>query len=129
MSWTHLALAGITLAASSACDRVAEPPRMLNPEAPFRYPAALYEKRVQGNVVLRLHVDTAGRVDPESTRVVESSGYTGLDSSAIRGSEELRFAPAHRGRTPQAMSILFPVHFRHPGAPPMPGDTNDRGRG
>lgn len=100
---------------------------MLNAEPPFHYPAALYQRKVQGNVVLRLHVDAGGAVRPESTRIAESSGYAALDSSAVRGSESLRFAPARRGGAPVAMSILFPVHFRHPDAAPMPGDTGTGG--
>ena len=100
-----------------------EPPKMLNKELPFRYPAALYARKVQGNVTLRLYVDRDGRVHPESTQVVEPSGYASLDSSAIRGSEELRFVPAKAHGDPLAVTILFPVYFRHPGASPLPGDT------
>src|SRR5690242_17094089 len=50
-------------------------PVMLNTELPFRYPAALYARKVQGNVTLRLYVDSVGRVRPESTHIAESSGY------------------------------------------------------
>jgi protein TonB len=100
-----------------------EPPKMLNKELPFRYPAALYARKVQGNVTLRLYIDRDGRVHPESTQVVEPSGYASLDSSAIRGSEELRFVPAKLHGEPLPVTILFPVYFRHPGASPLPGDT------
>ena len=98
-------------------------PVMLNAEPPFRYPVSLYARRVQGNVTLRIFVDRDGRVLPESTRVVESSGYTSLDSAAVIGSQDLRFAPAKHGAEPMAVSILFPVFFRHPQASPLPGDT------
>jgi TonB family protein len=100
-----------------------EPPKMLNKELPFRYPAALYARKVQGNVTLRLYIDRDGRVHPESTQVVEPSGYASLDSSAIRGSEELRFVPAKLHGEPLPVTILFPVYFRHPSASPLPGDT------
>jgi protein TonB len=96
---------------------------MLNQEPPFRYPASLYAQRVQGNVTLRIFVERDGRVRPESTRVAESSGYTSFDSAAIAGSQELYFAPARRKDEPVAVSILFPVFFRHPEASPLPGDT------
>ena len=69
-------------------------PVMLNRELPFRYPPALYERKVQGNVTLHIHIDSAGIVWPESTSVVESSGYPGLDSSAVARSRELRVGPA-----------------------------------
>jgi protein TonB len=98
-------------------------PRMLNVEPPFRYPTELYARKVQGNVTLRLHVDSTGRVRPESTSIVSSSGYSALDSAAIRGAVALRFAPAMRDGHPVGRSIRFPVLFRHPAAPPLPGDT------
>lgn len=100
-----------------------EPPKMLNKELPFHYPPTLFAQKVQGNVTLRLFVDRDGRVRPESTQVVETSGYPPFDSAAIRGSQELRFVPAKTRGEPQPVTILFPVYFRYPGAPPLPGDT------
>ena len=44
-------------------------------------------------------------------------------SAAIRGSQELQFVPAKTKGEPQPVMILFPVYFRFPGAPPLPGDT------
>jgi protein TonB len=104
------------------------PPRMTNADPPFRYPAALYAQKVQGNVTLRLWVDAAGAVLPESTRVTEPSGFPALDSSAVAGSEKLRFAPGMRDGRPTGAAILFPVYFRHPEAAPLPGDTVLRAR-
>ena len=107
-----------------------EPPKMVNKELPFHYPPALYARKVQGNVTLRLFIDRDGRVSPESTQVVESSGYASFDSAAIRGSQELKFVPAKTRGEPQSVTILFPVYFRFPGAPPLPGDTIlQKGRG
>ena len=96
---------------------------MLNTHVPFRYPPILYARRVQGNVMLRLFIDRNGRVLPESTIVTETSGYEALDSSAVSGAESLRFVPARTNGEPQGVSVLFPVLFRHPDAPPLPGDT------
>src|SRR5919206_380686 len=53
-------------------------PVMLNEELPFRYPPALYAGKVQGNVTLRIHIDSTGAVWPESTSVVETIGWTPL---------------------------------------------------
>lgn len=100
-----------------------ELPRMTNPEPPFRYPSALYAQRVQGNVTLRLFVDSTGIVRPDSTRIEESSGTPALDSAAVLGARELRFTPARRRGTPLAVSLLYPVYFRHPEGSPMPGDS------
>ncbi len=98
-------------------------PVMQNAEFPFRYPASLWAQRVQGNVVLRLFVDTAGVPDPDSTTIAESSGIALLDSAALRGASLLRFTPALLDGEPMAIAILFPVLFRHPDAPPLPGDS------
>lgn len=98
-------------------------PVMNNRELPFRYPSALYAQKVQGNVTLRIFIDSTGRVHPESTLVVEPSGYPALDSAAIRGSHELTFIPAKKRSSPIAVSVLYPVYFRHPDATPLPGDT------
>ena len=98
-------------------------PQMLNQRPPFEYPRDLLARKVQGNVLLRLHVDSTGGVVPESTTIVESAGVAELDSAARRGVPKLRFRPALRDRQPIAASFLFPVFFRAPGAPPLPGDT------
>jgi TonB family protein len=100
-----------------------EMPKVLNTDLPFRYPAALYARRVQGNVTLRLYVDTTGQVRADSTRIEESSGYAALDSAAVKGSQELRFVPAKLRGEPLATTVLFPVYFRHPEAHALPGDT------
>ena len=100
-----------------------EQPVMVNKELPFRYPAPLYARKVQGNVTLRLFIDRDGRVLGDSTRVEESSGYTSLDSAAVKGSQELYFIPAKLHGEPIGVIVLFPVYFRHPEAAPLPGDT------
>ena len=100
-----------------------EVPRMLNTDLPFRYPAALYERKVQGNVTLRLRIDRDGQVSADSTRIEESSGYPALDSAAVKGSQELHFIPAKLRGEPMPVTILFPVYFRHPDAHALPGDT------
>ncbi len=98
-------------------------PAMQNRELPFKYPPELYTQKVQGNVTLRIHIDTSGRVEPESTTVVQTSGYPALDSAAVSGVRALHFKPAITKGAPLAISVLFPVYFRHPEAPPLPGDT------
>jgi protein TonB len=98
-------------------------PVMLNRELPFRYPPDLYASKVQGNVTLRIHIDSTGAVQPDSTTIVESSGYPGLDSAALRGSRDLRFSPARQHGRTMGISLLLPIYFRHPRARPLPGDT------
>ena len=98
-------------------------PVMLNAEPPFRYPSSLYDRKIQGNVVLRLFIDSTGRVWPESTLVAETSGFPALDSAAVRGSEALQFKPAIKNGAPMNVRVAFPVFFRHPEAKALPGDT------
>jgi periplasmic protein TonB len=98
-------------------------PVMLNKELPFRYPPALYAQKVQGNVTLRIFIDREGAIVSDSTRIAETSGFTALDSAAMKGSRDLKFEPAKTLGQPVPVSILLPVFFRHPDAPPLAGDS------
>jgi len=100
-----------------------ERPQMLNDELPFRYPVSEYQAGVQGNVLLRLFVDSSGRVVADSTRLLEPSGHGALDRAALLGASRLLFRPARRGGIPIPVSLLFPVHFRRPGTTPLGGDS------
>jgi len=98
-------------------------PVMLNKDLPFRYPPALYAQKVQGNVTLRIFIDREGAIVSDSTRIAETSGFTALDSAAMKGSRELKFEPAKTQGVAVPVSILLPVYFRHPDAPPLAGDS------
>ena len=100
-----------------------ELPVMTNKQAPFRYPTAAYSKKIQGNTILRIFIDANGNVLSDSTMVAEPSGTPALDSAAVVGARQLHFVPAKKNGQPQAISILFPVYWRHPDAAPLPGDT------
>jgi TonB family protein len=78
---------------------------------------------VQGNVTLRIYIDRDGSIVSDSTRVAETSGFNALDSAAMKGSRDLRFEPAKTQNVPVPVSILLPVFFRHPDAPPLAGDS------
>ena len=99
------------------------PPVMLNKELPFRYPPALYAQKVQGNVTLRIYIARDGSIVPDSTRVAETSGFNALDSAAMKGSRDLKFEAAKTQGQAVPVSILLPVFFRHPDAPPLAGDS------
>lgn len=98
-------------------------PVMLNTELPFRYPPALYAQKVQGNVTLRIYINRDGQIVSDSTRVAETSGFSALDSAAMKGSRDLKFEPAKTQGQAVPVSILLPVFFRHPDAPPLAGDS------
>ena len=134
VTWTVVTAAGLFSIGCNKGEQADQPfsgvgarpdvlPVMLNKDLPFRYPPSLYAKKVQANVTLRVFIDKEGLVASESTHVAESSGIPSLDSAAVKGSSELRFIPAKTRGEAVPVSILFPVYFRHPEAPPLPGDT------
>jgi TonB family protein len=92
-----------------------EPPVALNAEPTVQYPPTLYDQGIEGDVELRLFVDSTGRLATESTRVTESSGNAALDSAAVRGVARVRYAPARRHGLPAATSFLQTIEFGHPG--------------
>src|SRR5438034_9407284 len=92
-----------------------EAPVALNPNVPIAYPPAQFDQKVEGDVTLRLFVDSTGKLIPESTRVAEPSGYAALDSAALAGSAALRFAPAKRHGVAVATAFLQPVEVRQVG--------------
>jgi TonB family protein len=104
----------VRLADPNAPPPAEEPPVAINSFSPVRYPPALLAQGIEGRVLLRLYVDSTGKVISDSTRIAESSGYPALDSAALVGAPELRFAPAlHQGQA-IAAPFLQPVQFRSP---------------
>jgi TonB family protein len=93
-----------------------EPPVALNAEPAVQYPPDLYDRHIEGDVVLRLYADSSGQIVAESTRVAESSGNAALDTAAVRGVVRLRYAPAYRHGLAIATAFLQTVEFRHPEA-------------
>jgi len=91
-----------------------QPPVAINPVSPVDYPVPLLEQGIEGRVLLRLYADSTGRLQPDSSRIAESSGYPALDSAAMGGSAALRFAPARRQGRAVAGAFLQPIHFRNP---------------
>lgn len=107
---------GTVLLLGVACGpaAVTEQPPLLSGEALVEYPPALFQDGVGGTVELRLFVDSAGGVVPDSTRLERSSGHPALDSAALAAAPRLRYAPGTRAGVPAAMTFVQPIHFRHP---------------
>ena len=125
---TRVPVIGLLMAAACApapARNVADSlPQLRTEQIPFRYPLELYEKGIEGDVTLKLHVDSAGAVVAESTRVAESSGKPQLDAAAIEGAPALLFRPAILNGRPVALTVLFPVKFRVPADGRAPVDTH-----
>ena len=119
----RLALSAL-LVAETACGKEVRPapqpdelPTVIGTELPFKYPAAFYAQKLQGDVVLSMYIDSTGRVLPDSIRVNKSSGWPVLDSAAATGARQLRFNPARLKGKPMGMSVMFPVYYRYPSKP------------
>lgn len=91
-----------------------EAPVPLDPLPPIQFPEGLASQRLGGSVLLRLYVDSTGRVVPESTAIQESSGYPAFDSAAVEAAPRVRYAPALRDGVPVASPFLQPINFRTP---------------
>ena len=97
------------------------PPRLLRPVTAetFPYPEVLREEGAEGATVLRVRIDTAGRVD--SVRVEKPSQHAAFDSAAVEGSRRLVFEPARRGAEAVARWYRLPVRFDLTPAPSAAG--------
>ena len=98
-------------------DRQNDVPVAINGVSPFQYPPELYDQGIEGEVRLRLWVDSVGHVAVDSTRVVSSSGTAALDSAAVSGAALLVYAPAHHEGRPVPAAFYQPVIFRRRLAP------------
>jgi TonB family protein len=95
-------------------DPFAEPPRILAREPLPEYTPEAREARIQGVVILRLHIDTSGAV----TRVTVLKGLPlGLDAAAAEAVRQWRFDPARdREGQPLAVEYTVTIQYRLPEA-------------
>jgi TonB family protein len=90
-------------------DQAIDPPVPMPDPTPIEYPVALWDRRVQGETEVLIHIDERGDVD--SVLVSKGSGYAAFDSAAIAGARRLRFTPGRRGGRHVAMWTKIPVRF------------------
>jgi len=80
------------------------------------YPVAMRRKGIEGRVVLKMIVDTLGRVDAKSVRVVSATD-AGFIDAAIAAALEMRFRPARLKAPPRfagkavRMLVNVPLDF------------------
>jgi len=90
-------------------DRVARPIG----KAPIVYPPMLWRQRIEGEAVAEFVVDTLGRVDPKSLRIV--SATHALFASAARAAlPRARYAPAELEGRKVRQIVVVPVRFVQP---------------
>jgi TonB family protein len=93
-----------------AASLVQEAPVLLSAPPPV-YPPALRDAGIEGTVVLRLVVDTLGRVEPGTIYVVRGD-HPGLVGSAARSLRLARFRPARMYGRAVRVLVDVPVRFR-----------------
>lgn len=111
----------------AACGRKPAPatdlvPATLSVQPAIPYPPDLFSRRVEGEVLLYLVVDSTGRPVSDSTRVAKSSGQTAFDAAALEAAASLHFTPASRGGVPVSAPIQVPIRFTLPDSIKNPRD-------
>ncbi len=109
MRTVFLGLLALAFVACGGDDAPLVHPAAIEAPSPFRYPVTLWDRGVQGETLILVHVTKAGAVD--SAKVSKSSGRDAFDSAAVEGAFKLRFVPAHRGGDSVAMWVKLPVRF------------------
>lgn len=97
-------------------------PATLSSEPAIPFPPELFARRVEGEVMLYLVVDSAGAPLRDSTRVAKSSGRAAFDAAALEAAAGLHFRPATRAGVPVTAAIQLPIRFTLPDSIKNPRD-------
>lgn len=74
------------------------------------YPKGSRQRGEQGNVVLEIRVNESGTV--EDVKVVGSSGFSELDSAAVKAARSARFVPAKSGEKAVTSTVRLTLAFK-----------------
>jgi TonB family protein len=108
--WCGVAGCALLLASCAKADGGAvEEPVPMPAASPIEYPIALWDRKVQGETEVLIHVNVFGDVD--SVLISRPSGYAEFDSAAVSGARLLRFTPGRRGDRRVAMWTRVPIRF------------------
>jgi TonB family protein len=86
-----------------------EPARLISEPLP-KYPPVLQQAGISGLVKVKFIVDTTGRVEPPSIRILESS-HEGFEQSARETVAQAVFHPARLNRRPVRQWAQQPIRF------------------
>lgn len=89
-------------------NRVRRPTPRANPRP--KYPSSARRRGLEGTVVLKVLVNTRGRVG--ECRVHKSSGHRILDERATKTVRKWTFQPGRKGARPSAMWVKIPIRFQ-----------------
>jgi protein TonB len=73
------------------------------------YPSISRRMGEEGEVRLRVYVDTAGAA--QHVEIERSSGFPRLDQAALETVKRWRFVPARQGSQPVAAWVIVPIQF------------------
>ena len=127
---TRISLLALLAVLASGCGEKPPVEEPITPAVPVAgqpdipYPPELFNRRIQGEVMLYLVVDTSGAVVRDSTRIANSSGEAAFDAAALQAAQSLRFTPAHQGATPVVAPIQVPIRFTLPDSLLSPKDSS-----
>jgi TonB family protein len=107
--WSVAAASALLVSACGGKDVEVDAPVPLDVDASIEYPVALWDRKVEGETEVLIHVNAYGDVD--SALVAKTSGYAAFDSAAVSGARQMRFAPGRRGDKRIAMWTRIPVRF------------------
>lgn len=100
----------IVAAALLGCEQAPVVPPRVASEVAVPYPEELWDANVEGETLVRAHVNASGVAD--SVLVERSSGYPEFDQAAAHGVSGLKFVPGRRGTEATELWVRVPVQFR-----------------
>ena len=91
------------------------PPQIISASLILFYPPEAYEKRLEGKVMLLIHIRTNGYVGMAG--IFKTSGYDILDDAALSIARTVRFKPGQINGKAQDQWVIWPVIFKFSSAP------------
>ena len=86
-----------------------DPPELFEFQPPA-YPKNLRERDIEGKVMLKVLIDTEGKVG--EIYIFKSSGYEMFDQIAIKSVKQWRFQPAKKENRQRESWVLIPINFQ-----------------
>ncbi len=78
---------------------------------PLQYPELLRQAQIQGRVLVEAIIDTMGRAEPSSIKIVQSP-HPGFDQSATTYMRQALFRPARVHGRPVRVLVRLPIDFK-----------------
>ena len=78
---------------------------------PLQYPEMLRQAQVQGRVMVEAIIDTTGRAEPTSIKIIQSP-HPGFDNSAKTYMRQALFRPARVHGRPVRVLVRLPIDFK-----------------